>query len=140
MIAKEKEFTLVRGSVHFVIPFFQRTYVWREEKSEQSWPLPKVAHINGQKVLNKENIQNYRENLINWPGNMTLLTKNLNASLKNYDIKTKIEGEGRNKGLKDYNDLTVCKEIINHYETKKSWNETDIETRHQKLTAEFLEA
>ena len=72
-------------------------------------------------------------------GNMTLLKSRLNTAVRNYDFKRKIKGEGRKKGIKDYAELTVTKDIIEDvFDNGLSWDESRIINRSEQLTKEFI--
>lgn len=71
-------------------------------------------------------------------GNMTLLNHRLNASLRNYDIKQKIEGSGETKEMKTYLELLVVKEVISICQAKNEWNEQMIRQRTEALFSESI--
>lgn len=72
--------------------------------------------------------------LINQIGNMTLLRQKLNKSISNSEWRTKLDGDGRKRGIKEYADLSITREVVGYDE----WNAEAIEKRTQKLTDEFL--
>ena len=78
-------------------------------------------------------------------GNMTLLSGPLNSSVSNYDFERKIIGvpkQGRKrekKGMKDYNELSLAKEILEPYNNgDKIWDERKIIPREKKLHDEIV--
>lgn len=67
-------------------------------------------------------------------GNMTLITKPLNSSLKNKTFHAKINGNSKSKGLKEYATLKITRDIIDDFESGKTiWNETSIYNRLEKF-------
>lgn len=85
--------------------------------------------------------QKIRKKHIETIGNMTLLTHNLNASIKNNTFEKKIEGDGKKKpGYKEYSSLLITKDIIDRFEIgEKIWDERRIDSRTKELSEEFLE-
>ena len=71
---------------------------------------------------------------------MTLLTTSLNSSLRNFEFRRKVEGEGRKKGIKHYSSLSITSEdIVKPYdEGDIIWDEFKISARTKKLTQEVL--
>lgn len=108
------------------------------QRWEEHWSFDKVPHPN--KSLSLEQMQIDRNQKIQWIGNMTLLKSKLNASLKNSDLKTKIEGDGKKKGMRYYSELTITKIIIEQFEKGDVvWDELKIEERTNFLLNKFLE-
>lgn len=111
------------------------------KKWEEYWKdIPKKYKPDGTEMTEEE-AKLDRNEKINWIGNMTLLTTNLNSALKNLRFEKKIEGEGRKKGIRKYADLSITKDdIIDPYDNgDKNWDEKKIEERTEKLTKEILE-
>lgn len=84
-----------------------------------------------------------RTRLIFSIGNMTLVTSKFNISLRNYNFKRKIEGDGDKHGYMDRSALTITtKDIIEDvYEKNKDnpiWDEYQIYLREQKLGKEII--
>lgn len=72
-------------------------------------------------------------------GNKTLLTTNLNSSVKNAAFTTKIKGDGQHKpGYEAYTTLFVTKEIVEQAKLDPVWDEEHIAKRKEKLYGEFL--
>lgn len=112
------------------------------QKWEEFWNIdicPVVSTDTKDTIKNIQNATDIRELAIFELGNMTLLNSNLNSSLRNYEFSRKITGEKRKKGIKDYADLDITKDIIKVYERGNLWNEVTIRERTNSLTAEFFE-
>ena len=75
-----------------------------------------------------------------WLGNMTLLTGNLNSSLRNAPFGRKITGEGQKKGMAVYGTLSITRrDIINPFVSgDELWDEAKIEGRTEALENELL--
>lgn len=104
---------------------------------EKHWNLDLVPHPN--KNLTPEEQIKDREEKINWLGNLTLISGQLNTEISNMDFKVKIEGKGKKKGIKDRAELLITKDILKAYEEKKIWNEEYIEQRTKRLLDIILE-
>lgn len=108
------------------------------QRWEEHWSFDKVPHPN--KSLSLEQAQIDRNQKVQAIGNMTLLKSKLNSSLKNCDFKTKIEGDGKKKGMRHYSDLIITKMIIEQFDKgDKVWDEFKIEDRTKFLLKYFLE-
>lgn len=111
------------------------------QKWQEYWGidvLPVIDIKTQQRIQKQEDAQQARMEAVYQIGNMTLLNSNLNTSIRNYEVKRKIEGEGRKKGIKDYADLNITKEVIENYYRNGKWDEIEIERRTKELTKEFL--
>ena len=104
------------------------------------WPVnnPPVVDINGNTITDKNTAEEARQKSVYMIGNMTLLKGRLNASLRNYEIKRKMEGDGKHKGIEAYADLIVTRDVINTYTAEKIWAETQIRDRTKALSDNFL--
>lgn len=91
-----------------------------------------VAMFEGQRI---------RKNHIESLGNMTLLSQNLNSSIRNNTFQKKIEGEGDKKpGYRKYTTLYITKEIVDQYDNgMKKWDEVEIEKRSEELYNSIIE-
>ncbi len=110
------------------------------QKWEEHWPLPpNKVRADGTAMSTEESIKD-RYAKIYEIGNMTLLTTSLNSSLRNFEFKRKVEGEGKKKGIKHYSSLTVTSEdIVRPFDNgDTNWDEEKITTRTNKLTQEVL--
>lgn len=109
-------------------------------KWEEHWDFDKVPHPKNNELSPEEQKQD-RNQKIKWLGNMTLLKSNLNKELQNKDFKTKMEGVGGKKGIKDYATLSITKDDIvsPYYNGDKTWDESKIEKRTEKLKDEMKE-
>ncbi len=107
-------------------------------KWEKYWNFNSVPHPDSS--LSDAEKEKDRKEKIYWLGNMTLLKSKLNTSIRNYDFKRKINGEGAKKGIKHYADLLITKEIIEEFERgDKIWNEDKIKNRTKEFTDTFLQ-
>ena len=77
-----------------------------------------------------------RNNLILTLGNLTLITKQLNSSIRDSDWESKKTGIGQHRGLAEY---AQGIEIFSQYLQKKNWDEDCIKERGQKLFKYFVE-
>lgn len=111
------------------------------QKWQEHWGvdvLP-VKDINTHQVIKDlEKAKANRQSAVYKIGNMTLLTTSLNSSLKNFEFEHKINGQGKKKGISHYAELGIAKEIVEIHNSKKTWDEIEIENRTNKLTEEFL--
>lgn len=110
------------------------------QKWEEHWGGVVIVDINGKEITDKEVAKRERYSKIYHIGNMTLLNSSLNTSLRNYDFDRKIKGEGRKKGIKDYDDLGITKfDILTPYENgDKIWDEQKIIIRTENLASDIL--
>ncbi len=89
--------------------------------------------------MNKDKATEIRNEIVYQIGNTTLIKKSLNSTIKNYDFARKMLGNGpKNKGLKEYGELYVTKEVIDIFDKGRQWDEDEITIRTQRLTEEFL--
>lgn len=110
---------------------------WEEYWNFSECPVRSVA--TKEIITDKELCREIRSAAIYELGNMTLLSSNLNSSIRNYEFDRKVNGEKRKKGIKDYASLDITREVVNVYESEKLWNEVKIRERTNALTEEFLE-
>lgn len=109
------------------------------KKWETHWST--VPIVDGDTVLDMqlEESKQYRKQTIESIGNKTLLTCNLNSSIKNAGFDKKIFGDGDEKpGYKSHTMLLLTKEIVSLYESDANWNENSISKRADMLFTEFL--
>lgn len=71
---------------------------------------------------------------------MTLLTRNLNSSLRDESFEVKVEGRNRMRGMKHYGSLKITTDdILAPFDAgDRVWDEAKIEARTAALEAEFL--
>jgi uncharacterized protein with ParB-like and HNH nuclease domain len=107
---------------------------------EQYWSnVPVYDNSNGI-ITDPDSAKIERYNRIYSIGNMTLLNSKLNTSLRNYPFNRKIEGEGKKRGIRQYSDLFITKDILLEYDNgKTAWDERNINARKEKLTEKILE-
>ena len=107
---------------------------------QRHWgPIPIVDSDGNNYTADSEEGVAYRDSHIQSLGNMTLLTTNLNSSIRNAGFSTKVEGEGETRpGYKAYSSLCVTAEVITHYDLNKVWNESSIKERTDKLYVEII--
>ena len=77
-----------------------------------------------------------RDRLLLTLGNLTIITQNLNASIRDADWATKKAGKGDRGGLKDYADGI---EIFSKCLDQPVWDESTIQARAEKLAAWALQ-
>lgn len=109
------------------------------KKWETHWSS--VPIVDGDDVLDMqlEESKQHRKQVIESIGNKTLLTCNLNSSIRNATYDKKISGDGYKKpGYKSHTMLLLTKEIVSLYETDSNWDENSINRRANALFDEFL--
>jgi uncharacterized protein with ParB-like and HNH nuclease domain len=110
------------------------------QKWEEYWSNVSFYDETNNIIVDQEQGKAARHKKIYYLGNMTLLNSRLNTSLRNYEFKRKIEGEGRKKGMRHYSDLFITKiDIISEYDNGNIiWDERSIINRTNKLGEEIL--
>jgi hypothetical protein len=127
------------------VPLKKLNYIFSLEhlmpqKWEEHWnDLPLKKNPDNSDMTPEQSIRD-RYSKVYFFGNMTLLTSSLNTSLRNYKFVQKMEGQGRNKGIKNYDDLFITKnDIVDPYDAgDKIWDEIKIENRTNALADEIL--
>lgn len=109
-------------------------------KWEKEWSdVPIVDNGTTLLVSSPEGIQ-FRNNAVQSLGNKTLLTTNLNSSVKNACFTKKIQGDGDHKpGYEGLTSLFITKEVIDKSKTDPVWDEAHISERCTSLFNEFVE-
>ena len=105
-------------------------------KWEQHWSDIPVYDENEDEITDEEDKKKVRNKLLNSIGNMTLLTSSLNSSIRNNNFNIKINGYNGKKGIKDYADLSITKEILPSSLNINSWDERNITKRTLSLFEE----
>lgn len=112
------------------------------QKWEEYWSKVKITDENHVVIKDVIKARKTRNELIYSLGNMTLITGSMNSSLRNYEFKKKILGDGKKLGLAHYSDLSITKkDIVEQYNTSKEgkvWNEKRIRERTENLAKEAL--
>ena len=110
------------------------------QKWEEFWSNVDVVDNASIIITDKESAKKERNSKIYSIGNMTLLNSSLNTSLRNYEFSRKIEGEGRKKGIRHYDDLGITRfDILDVYDSgDKVWNEKKINDRTTNLATDIL--
>lgn len=110
------------------------------QKWEEFWNNVDVLDDKSNVITNNELAKRERYSKIYSIGNMTLLNSSLNTSLRNYEFSRKIEGEGRKRGIRHYDDLGITRfDILNVYDSgDKVWNEQKISDRTTNLANDIL--
>jgi hypothetical protein len=108
----------------------------------QAWSigaLP-VYNVNGEKIEDIKEAESTRYEKIYNLGNMTLLTRSLNSSIKNKRFDLKINGDGRNDGIRKLSSLFITTEDIikPFHEGNKVWDERNIDKRTKSLFNEII--
>ena len=112
------------------------------QKWEQYWSIitVPVKDDHGSIIVDPIKASEERYKKVYCIGNMTLLNSSLNTSLRNYEFKKKVEGDGKKKGIKSYADLSITKEdIIVPFDSGNNvWDESNINDRTSKIAKEVL--
>ena len=110
------------------------------QKWEEFWSNIPVISDDGTPFEDTENAKKHRYSQIYAIGNMTLLKSSLNTSLRNYEFKRKVEGDGRKRGIKAYAELGITKfDIVAPYDAGEVvWDETKIKKRTAEITSDVL--
>ena len=109
------------------------------KKWETHWSS--IPIVDGDKVLDmqSEEGRQYRRLAIESIGNKTLLTCNLNSSIRNASYSKKVLGDGDKKpGYRLHTMLLLTKEVVSMYESDVNWDENSINKRTESLLREFL--
>lgn len=109
-------------------------------KWDSDWSVVPIIE-NGTTLLpnSPEGIQ-FRNNAVQSLGNKTLLTTNLNSSVKNASFLKKIVGDGDHKpGYEGLTSLFITQEVISQSKKDPIWDEAHIFARCDTLFKEFLE-
>lgn len=110
------------------------------QKWEQHWgEIPDKRDASGG-VMSRDDAKKDRHDKVYWLGNMTLLTSELNSSLRNFAFQKKVAGDGRKKGIKAYGLLSITHDdIVEPYERGETvWDESRIVKRTDALARELL--
>ncbi len=110
------------------------------QKWEEYWGNVDIVDNLSNSIEDRETAKKERYSKIYSIGNMTLLNSSLNTSLRNYEFARKIEGEGRKRGIRHYNDLGITRfDILELYDNgDKVWNEKKISDRAINLGTDIL--
>jgi len=110
------------------------------QKWEEFWSPVPVTGDDGNVITDTETAKQYRYRIIYNIGNMTLLKSSLNSSLRNYEFKRKVEGEGRRRGIKHYAELGITKlDIVAPFDSgDQIWDETKIRKRTEDIINDVL--
>ncbi len=111
---------------------------------EEFWPVtnPKVLDVQAKpdpiEIADEEVAKDVRTRAIYEIGNMALLVSVLNTSIRNYDFTRKMQGEGRKKGVKQYDYLLYTKDITSLFDRGVQWDESEIKKRTDAITKEII--
>lgn len=110
------------------------------QKWEEFWSDVNVVDDKSNIIVDREQAKKIRYSKIYSIGNMTLLNSSLNTSLRNFEFRRKIEGEGRKRGMRHYADLGITRfDILEKYDAGDSlWNEQKIDERAVSLAEDIL--
>ena len=111
------------------------------QKWHEHWPVtaPPVAHPDtGEAVADPGEAERLRESAVHEIGNMALLNQSLNTSLRNYDFKRKVNGDGKKKGMRQYAYLLSTQDVVEIADTNGTWNELTIRNRTLDLANQIL--
>lgn len=96
---------------------------------QKNWSFSNVKPVDSLGALITDSLmaENNRKRSINSLGNMTLITKNFNSSLKNKSFEEKMNGNKKHDGYTKHSSLMITKKIIEEYNAGKTiWNEQRI--------------
>ena len=80
-----------------------------------------------------------RDNAIQSLGNYALLKEKLNTSVSNRAFATKVNGNGKHKGYREYASMLTTGELVKAFDAGKcEWNETTIHSRAAALIKEAI--
>jgi len=104
------------------------------------WGSVTVHYDSKEYLTNSEEGRNIRNEQIQSLGNMTLLTSNLNSSVKNGTFEIKINGCGPGKpGYNKFTSLYLTKAIVDQYNYgDKIWDERKIQQRTKELCEKII--
>ena len=109
------------------------------KKWQKNWSDVPVYTENGTFESNSEEGIIARDRSVQSIGNKTLLTSNLNSSVKNAAFMDKISGAGdRKPGYKKHTSLLLTKEIVDQASKDPIWDEKHILDREKNLCKDFL--
>ena len=110
------------------------------QKWQEYWPInnPAVKDEKNNVIEDKNQAEEIRGSAVYEIGNMALLVTNLNTTIRNYEFKRKMEGEGKKAGVKTYDYLLYTKEITSLYDSGKIWDETESRSRTSALTEKII--
>ncbi|NLT51758.1 MAG: DUF262 domain-containing protein [Ignavibacteria bacterium] len=109
-------------------------------KWQDHWSAVPIYNELEEIIAITEKAEEVRNSLLNSLGNMTLLTSKLNSSVSNSCFSVKVKGDGRKRGIKQFADLSICKEVIQNEDSsdKAIWDERDIRKRNENLLKEIV--
>ena len=109
------------------------------ENWEKYWADVPVIGDDGKIITNEKKATEHRESVINKIGNMTLLKKGLNSSIRNYEFQRKVKGEGCKGGIEAFAELGITKEVIEPFNNgDKVWDEAKINARSKAIIRDVL--
>lgn len=91
-------------------------------------------------VIDIQKAELTRNDRLYFIGNMTLLTRSLNSSLKNKAFEVKLNGDSKNEGIRKLSTLFITlNDIIRPYDLGNTvWDERNINKRTQELYEEIV--
>lgn len=101
-----------------------------EYSLEHIMPKKWINNWNKDNILNVPEKKKERDRIILTLGNLTIISKKLNSSIRDSDWTTKKIGNGKKKGLNEY---AVGIEIFSKYLQKEKWDEICIKERAEEL-------
>jgi len=101
-----------------------------EYSLEHIMPKKWINNWNKDNRLKEPEKKKERDRIILTLGNLTIITKQLNSSIRDSDWTTKKIGSGKNKGLNEY---ALGIEIFSKYLQKENWDEICIKERAEEL-------
>ncbi len=121
-------------SLEHILPKSWQTHWWNVPVINERGKKMSNAQGNPLRGFREADVKAYRDSYITSIGNMTLLTKNLNASIKNSDFKKKIDGDKKSGGYKKHTSLKITRLLVDAYNRgDKVWDERHIRIRKEMI-------
>lgn len=111
------------------------------QKWQAHWNTLPSKDDNGKQLETIDEQIKYRDQKIKSLGNMTILKDKLNNSISNASFDVKINGDGKNDGIRSFADFKITSEdVINYFDNGGDWNEMRISLRTSELFEELKKA
>ena len=111
------------------------------QKWETYWTILPETDLDGIILESVEQKKDFRNKMIKYLGNMTILKSKLNNSISNSTIDRKIDGDENIRGIRGLADFYITKnDVVDYYDKYHDWNEEIIFSRTKSLFEEIKEA
>ena len=110
------------------------------QKWVEYWGVVPIVDYKGTPITDPTTAEATRNHAVYRLGNMTLLNGKLNTSISNQPFAIKISGRGRNRGIRNYSDMSITRDdILLPFDAGKiTWDEQRIQERTALLAKEVL--